>query len=98
MSPEAIVRDLSFATGLDSSQLQNRIVGERDAYAAATFADAIVVLTEWDEFRRLDFERVYNSMKKPAFAFDGRNILPHEEMRRIGFDVQAIGKPNPSSV
>ena len=98
VSPEAVVRDLSYATGLEFGQLQNRIVGERDAYAAATSADAIVVLTEWDEFRHLDFERVYNSMNKPAFAFDGRNILPHEEMRRIGFDVQAIGKPNPSSL
>ena len=92
------MRDLSHVTGVELGQLENRIVCERDAYAAARSADALVVLTEWDEFRQLDFERMYSTMKKPAFAFDGRNILPHEEMRRIGFDVQAIGKPNPSSV
>ena len=53
----------------------------------------VVVLTEWDEFSTLDFDRVFRGMKKPAFAFDGRNILPHERLRAIGFEVSAIGKP-----
>jgi len=95
VSGESVLKDLSTATGLDAERLAGRVHCERDAYAAAGGADAIVVLTEWDEFRSLDFRRVYDSMKKPAFAFDGRNILPHQEMRRIGFDVQAIGKPHP---
>lgn len=41
----------------------------------------------------LDFEAVYGVMSKPAFIFDGRNILPHAQLRRIGFEVYAIGKP-----
>lgn len=95
VSAEAVLKDLSAATGLDPERLTGRVHCERDAYTAADAADAIVVLTEWDEFRSLDFRRVYDSMKKPAFAFDGRNILPHQDMRKIGFDVQAIGKPHP---
>jgi len=51
------------------------------------------VLTEWDEFKNLDFPAIYRGMHKPAFVFDGRNILPREEMRKIGFQVFAIGKP-----
>ena len=58
-------------------------------------AHAIAVMTEWDEFATLDFEAVYAAMSKPAFIFDGRNILPHAELRKIGFEVYAIGKPVP---
>ncbi len=47
------------------------------AYEAAKGAHALVVLTEWDEFKTLDFEKIYADMVKPAFCFDGRNILPH---------------------
>jgi UDPglucose 6-dehydrogenase len=93
VTSDAVMRDLSTVTGLEPDRLASRVRCENDAYEAAEAADAIVVLTEWDEFRTLDFGRVYDSMKKPAFAFDGRNILPHDAMRRIGFDVHAIGKP-----
>ena len=58
-------------------------------------AHAIAVMTEWDEFAQLDFNAVYAAMSKPAFIFDGRNILPHAELRAIGFEVYAIGKPVP---
>jgi len=54
-------------------------------------AHAVVVLTEWDEFSRLDFARVYESMQKPAFVFDGRNILDHAALRQIGFHVYGVG-------
>ena len=51
------------------------------------------MLTEWDEFKTLDFERIYAKMMKPAFVFDGRNILDHARLREIGFIVYALGKP-----
>ena len=51
------------------------------------------MLTEWDEFKSLDFPAIYRGMHKPAFVFDGRNILPRDEMKKLGFDVFAIGKP-----
>lgn len=63
-----------------------------DAYTAAQQAHAIALMTEWDEFRKLDFGRVYGSMLQPAFIFDGRNILNAGELARIGFEVHAIGK------
>ena len=63
------------------------------AAAAAEGASAIAVITEWDEFKALDYEAIYASMKKPAFLFDGRNILDHALLRKIGFHVYAIGKP-----
>ena len=64
-----------------------------DAYAACAGSHAVVVLTEWDAFRALDWRAIYASMTKPAFVFDGRNLLPHKELRAIGFEVHAIGKP-----
>ncbi len=66
-----------------------------DPYAACQGAHALVVMTEWDQFAQLDFARVYASMEKPAFVFDGRNLLNHDELRAIGFVVHAIGKPQP---
>ena len=45
-------------------------------------AHAVVVCTEWDEFVTLDYNRIYNSMTKPAFLFDGRKILDHERLIR----------------
>lgn len=65
------------------------------AMEAVAGSHAIAVLTEWDEFASLDYAKIYESMSKPAFIFDGRNILPHEELRKIGFEVYAIGKPAP---
>jgi UDPglucose 6-dehydrogenase len=56
-------------------------------------AHAVAVLTEWDEFKDLDFKKIHDGMLKPAFLFDGRNILPHAKLKEIGFRVFAIGKP-----
>jgi len=61
-------------------------------YTAATDAHAVVICTEWDEFVSLDYERIYNNMAKPAFIFDGRKILDHQNLMRIGFHVETIGK------
>jgi UDPglucose 6-dehydrogenase len=66
---------------------------EPDAEAAADGAHALAVLTDWDQFRRLDFDSIYSRMQKPAFVFDGRNALPHDLLRGIGFEVHGIGKP-----
>lgn len=65
---------------------------------AAAGAHALLVLTEWDEFRNLDFEAIYKSMPKPAWIFDGRSLLDHAKLRQIGFKVYSIGKPLPQEV
>lgn len=64
-----------------------------DAYKAAHGAHALCILTEWDEFRSLDYRRIYDSMQKPAFIFDGRNVVNVEQLRSIGFIVYSVGKP-----
>jgi UDPglucose 6-dehydrogenase len=65
----------------------------RDPYEACKGAHAICVLTEWDEFKLYDYKKIYDNMVKPAFVFDGRNILDHQALRDIGFIVYALGKP-----
>ena len=60
---------------------------------AVAGSHAILVLTEWDEFRSLPFEQFFAQMQKPAFVFDGRNLLDHKLLRQIGFTVRAVGKP-----
>jgi UDPglucose 6-dehydrogenase len=62
------------------------------ANAAAHGSHAIAVLTEWDEFKQLDYPSILSSMYRPAFLFDGRNLLNHHHLRTLGFEVHAIGK------
>lgn len=64
-----------------------------DPYKAAKNAHAIVLVTEWECFRNLDYTRIYKDMEKPAFIFDGRNLLDHDELYKIGFNVYPLGKP-----
>jgi UDPglucose 6-dehydrogenase len=65
---------------------------ESTAYKAALEAHALVILTEWDEFKTLDYAKIYKNMAKPAFIFDGRNLLDHRALAKIGFRVFCIGK------
>ena len=62
------------------------------ALAAAQNSEAVVVATEWKEFCDIDWSAVYDTMKKPAFVFDGRMILDRERLRSIGFEVFTIGR------
>jgi len=64
-----------------------------DPYLASKGCDAIAIMTEWDIYKELDYEKIYASMRKPAFIFDGRNILDHKRLFEIGFNVYPIGMP-----
>lgn len=64
-----------------------------DAYEATKDAHGVCIMTEWDEFKTLDYKRIYDNMQKPAFVFDGRNVVDLEKLREIGFIVYSIGKP-----
>jgi UDPglucose 6-dehydrogenase len=66
---------------------------EKDPYAAVKGSHAIAVLTEWNEYKALDYGKIFGMMEKPAFIFDGRNILDHKKLFEIGFNVFPIGKP-----
>jgi UDPglucose 6-dehydrogenase len=62
------------------------------AMAACTKAHALAVITEWDVFQIQNFETIYTQMEKPAFVFDGRKILNHNQLQSIGFTAYEIGK------
>jgi UDPglucose 6-dehydrogenase len=63
-------------------------------YDTCKDAHAIAILTEWDEFITYDWEKIYNNMLKPAFVFDGRNLLDKKQMTVIGFNYIAVGSSN----
>ena len=65
-----------------------------DPYEAAAGCCAIAVMTEWSLYKGLDYREIYRKMAKPAFVFDGRNILDHPALHEIGFNVFPIGKPS----
>jgi len=77
----------------DLGDLAKHVTFEADPYAAAKDSHAIAVLTEWSQFAQLDYEKIFASMAKPAFLFDGRNLLDHKNLHAIGFNVYPIGKP-----
>ncbi|HEY7601200.1 MAG TPA: UDP-glucose/GDP-mannose dehydrogenase family protein [Methylomirabilota bacterium] len=63
----------------------------QSSYEAASGADAVVVVTEWNEFKLLNLERLREVMRRPL-VFDGRNIYEPERMRRLGFEYHSIGR------
>jgi UDPglucose 6-dehydrogenase len=65
---------------------------EIDPYRATDGANAVALLTDWQIYRNLDYERIFQSMEQPAFLFDGRNMLDHKKLFDLGFNVFAIGK------
>ncbi len=89
VSPKQIHLDLQAEEG---SSRQDQIDICEDAYAAAEGAHALAIMTEWDAFKSLDYQKIYDKMMKPAFLFDGRNVANHKELREIGFRVYTIGR------
>jgi len=74
------------------SGYEERIVWYNDPYESSNSAHAVIILTEWDEFGTYDYAKIFEHMKKPAFLFDGRNLLNLKEMKIIGFEAFSIGK------
>ncbi len=77
----------------DLGDLAEGVIFEPDPYVAVEGAHAVAVLTEWPQFAELDYTAIHESMIKPAFIFDGRNILDHKRLHAIGFNVYAVGRP-----
>jgi UDPglucose 6-dehydrogenase len=77
---------------MDLKDVKSGVHFEADPYKAATGAHAIAVMTEWKQYTSLDYEKIFASMCQPAFIFDGRNILDHRKLFKMGFNVFAIGK------
>ena len=77
---------------LGKDKKESRLTVAKDAYEAAEGAHAIAIVTEWDEFKKLDYKKIFAAMHKPAFIFDGRNILDLTKLTAIGFRAHGIGK------
>ncbi|WP_281310653.1 UDP-glucose 6-dehydrogenase [Flavobacterium flavigenum] len=86
-----ILSDLDYLDTRKSSENADAILTFEDAYEACKEAHAIAILTEWDEFTTYDWQKIYDYMQKPAFVFDGRNILNANELKTIGFVYNGIG-------
>lgn len=84
--------DLNYLNTRSETDNENNLTTVLDPYEACKDAHAIALLTEWDEFKAYDWQKIYDAMKKPAFVFDGRGILDQAQLEAIGFHFYGIGK------
>lgn len=91
VKPEQIYADLDYLNSRSEEENRSRVTVVNDAFQACNESHAVAVLTEWDEFKELDWKRVYDNMLKPAFLFDGRRLLDRKTKEKIGFEFYAIG-------
>ena len=73
------------------------LIGDKISYAESQYeclenADALIIATEWNEFRTPDFEKLASSLKEPV-VFDGRNVFDSKTMQEKGFYYECIGRP-----
>ncbi|MFB9057617.1 nucleotide sugar dehydrogenase [Mariniflexile ostreae] len=87
-----IQSDLNYLNTRSEQENNDGVTVETCPYEALKNAHAVAIMTEWDEFKTYDWKKIYTDMKKPAFIFDGRNLLDKSEMKAIGFDYYAIGQ------
>ena len=98
VSASKIKADLSYLWELNGvteariAQKLTQVFVHTEAEDALKDSHAVAVLTEWDEFKSYDWQTIYQNMYKPAFVFDGRNILDSNELSDIGFQFNGIGK------
>lgn len=92
VTKQQIHEDLNYLNTRPEQENNQHLHVEQDPYEATKDAHAIAILTEWDEFKDYDWKRIYDNMKKPAFVFDGRNILHTQKLSNIGFKIYQIGK------
>jgi len=91
VSENIILADLDYLESRKPELNRKGIQSFEDSYAACKNAHAIAILTEWDEFNTYDWQKIHDNMEKPAFVFDGRNILDRKKLTEIGFVYQCIG-------
>ena len=84
--------DLNYLNTRSEEENSDSVKSYDDPYEVSKDAHAVAIMTEWDEFKTYDWKKIYDQMKKPAFIFDGRNILDKEEMTKIGFEYFSIGQ------
>ena len=93
VTEEQIYSDLDYLGTRSEEENRKLVKVVREPYETCENAHAIAVLTEWDEFKNYNWKKIYESMLKPAFVFDGRDILNAQKLSSLGFTVSSIGKP-----
>ncbi len=88
---ERMYADLDYLNSRGSDENRDLLSVHKNPYEACEESHGIAILTEWDEFKDYDWERIYASMKKPAFIFDGRGIMDKNQLENIGFEYYKIG-------
>ncbi|SKB89390.1 UDPglucose 6-dehydrogenase [Sphingobacterium nematocida] len=89
---EKVFIDLEYLNSRPSTETQSLVEVNDDPYETCKDAHAVAILTEWDEFKSYDWQRIKQSMKSPSFIFDGRKLLNREELEKLGFIYYAIGE------
>ena len=92
VSKSQIYNDINNLNTRNSDHNKKLLEFKSDPYDACNGSHAIAILTEWDEFLNYDWKKIYEKMEKPAFIFDGRNLLDKEKMQEIGFIYNGIGR------
>jgi UDPglucose 6-dehydrogenase len=88
---ERIYADLDYLNTRSEDENRALLKVQKDPYEASKRSHAIAILTEWEEFKNYDWQRIYDDMLKPAFVFDGRGILDINALEKIGFVCYRIG-------
>ena len=91
VNQKQMLSDLDYLDSRKPDENQNQLSAYDNPYEACHEAHAVAVLTEWDEFKTYDWQKIYEHMLKPAFVFDGRNILDRDTLEKIGFVYKSIG-------
>ncbi len=98
VAEEQMYADLDYLNTRSSEENREGVNVFSDPYEACKDAHAIAVLTEWDEFKTYDWQKLYDQMQKPAFLFDGRGILDIDSLEEIGFVCYKIGSGNNTEI
>jgi len=89
---QQILGDLNYLQTRSETKNADLVTNFDNAYDCCKDAHAIAIMTEWDEFKGYDWQKIYDNMTKPAFLFDGRNVVDRAKLTSIGFKVYTVGK------
>jgi UDPglucose 6-dehydrogenase len=92
VNQEQMLADVDYLNTRSEKENKELLKAQTNPYETCKEAHAIAILTEWDEFKNYDWQKIYDNMMKPAFIFDGRNILDKQKLEKIGFKYFGIGR------
>ena len=91
VTQQQMLADINYLNTRKESENKELLEYNTSPYNTCKNAHAVAILTEWNEFKEYDWQKIYDNMMKPAFIFDGRNILDKNKLEKIGFKYYGIG-------